>query len=873
MKYTGTHTAQISFPLGGIGTGCIGLGGNGGLVDIEIKNRPNKHTSAEFTHFAIKAEDEHGVVDARILQGDLEKDFIGCTERALYTGYGFGPDRGTMAGFPHFESCIFQGEFPIAELDFKHHKFPGEVKMTAFNPLIPTNENDSSIPAAFFKFQIKNTSLKKLSYTLALSCNNYYCRTETVHTYEEQNDVKMIFLSNTGEKKSAAYGDLTIATNCSYISHQEYWFRGRWFDNSSVFWQEFTKPGKLPNRVYETTRCNPDSNETSDVATLAAHFTLAPGESEEILFVLSWSNPYMNNHWEITHIGLSEEEIQKRRSILWKNYYATLFSDSRASAVYSLENFDRLYKHTLLYKQAIYASSLPDVIKDAVTANIAVLKSPTCLRLNDGSFYAFEGVHEHMGSCEGTCTHVWSYAYALAFLFPKLERSARTNEYMYSMQEDGGMGFRLQLPLGVGPTNHRPAADGQFGTILRVYREFLISGDMIWLKKIWPQVKQSLMFAWSEKNTDCWDSKQEGILSGRQHHTLDMELFGPNSWLSSMYLSALQAGARLAHILGEEDTSELFLRIFENGKSKLNKTLYNGEYFFQNIELSDKSILEKYNNGFSMHGASAVNSYWNEEKEEIKYQIGEGCSIDQILGQWHADLLHLDNICDPDKTVSALQSVFKYNFISNMREHANPCRVYSMNQEQGTIICSYPPNRKKPFIPIPYSEETMHGFEYQSASHMILHGLENEGLSCVKAVRDHYDGYKRNPWNELECGSNYARSLSSYALLLVYSGFVYDMYRKRIGFHPIHNDSYVFFWSLDSGFGLIKKQNYNICLEVLYGTLPLRELEIETDGITEFQHQETPFPFSIENHAICLKETIVLTPNQPVNILYSSNAE
>lgn len=869
MKYTGKHTAQISFPLGGIGTGCIGLGGNGGLVDIEIKNRPNKNTTAEFTHFAIKAEDEHGVIDARILQSDLEKDYIGCTERARYTGYGFGPDRGTMAGFPHFDSCTFQGEFPIAELDFEHHKFPGKVKMIAFNPLIPTNEDDSSIPAAFFKFQIENTSLKELSYTLALSCNNYYCRTETMHTYEEQDDVKMVFLSNTKEKTTTEYGDLTIATNCSCVSHQEYWFRGRWFDNSSVFWQEFTKPGKLPNRLYETTRCNPDSNETSDIATLAAHCKIAPGESKEILFILSWSNPYMNNHWEITHIGLSEEEIQKRRSTLWKNYYSTLFSDSRASAIYSLKNFNRLYQNTLLYKQAIYASSLPDVVKDAVTANISVLKSPTCLRLSDGSFYAFEGVHAHMGSCEGTCTHVWSYAYALAFLFPNLERSARINEYKYSMQEDGGMGFRLQLPLGVGPTNHRPAADGQFGTILRVYREFLISGDLTWLKSIWPQVKQSLMYAWSKKNTDCWDPQQEGILTGRQHHTLDMELFGANSWLSSMYLSALQAASKLAHILGEEDTSELFLRIYKNGKEKLNKDLYNGEYFFQNINLRDKSILEKYNNGVSMHGASSVNSYWNEETQEIKYQIGEGCSIDQILGQWHADLLNLDNICDSEKTVSTLRSIFKYNFISNMREHVNPCRIYSMNQEQGTIICSYPQNRKKPFIPVPYSEETMHGFEYQAASHMILHGFEKEGITCVKAVRDHYDGYKRNPWNELECGSNYARSLSSYALLLVYSGFVYDMYRKRIGFHPIHNDSYVFFWSLDSGFGLVKKQRGNICLEVLYGTLPLRELEVETDAVTEFQYQGTSLPFSIKDHAICLKEMIILTPEHPINIFYS----
>lgn len=357
-----------------------------------------------------------------------------------------------MAGFPHFEKVTFKGEFPIAQLQFEHGHFPGKITMEAFNPFIPTNENDSSIPAAFFKVQIKNTTKNPIDYTLALSCNNYYCRTNTLHYYEEQGDIKLIHLSNTNARSTTEYGDLTIATLCPDVSYQNYWFRGRWFDNSSVFWQEFTSPGKLPQRNYESSRQNPDSNDTSDIATLAAHIKIPPLKTETVSFVLSWSNPYVNNHWQITHLGLTEEEIEFRRKQKWLNYYATIFKNSKESAIYSLKNFDRLYQDTLLYKKALFSSTLPAVVMDAISANAAVLKSPTCLRLSDGSFYAFEGVHAHMGSCEGTCTHVWSYAYALAFLFPRLERSARTNEYTYSMQKDGGMGFRLQLPLGIGPT-------------------------------------------------------------------------------------------------------------------------------------------------------------------------------------------------------------------------------------------------------------------------------------------------------------------------------------------------------------------------------------------------------------------------------------
>lgn len=871
MKYQGEHTREISFPLGGIGTGCIGLAGNGSLVDVEIKNRPNKNTTADFTHFAVKAENSEGVVDARILQGDLLKDYVGCTGRPLYTGYGFGPDRGTMAGFPHFEDVTFEGEYPFAVLQFSHTRFPGKITMTAFNPLIPTNEDDSSIPAAFFRLQIHNTSSEQVKYTVALSCNNYYCCTDTIHRYEEKDGIHMICLSNTQDRKTAEYGDLTIATDHPDVSHQEYWFRGRWFDNSSVFWQEFSQPGPLPNRIYSVPRVNADSHDTSDIATLAAHVEISPGDSASLRFVLSWSNPYMRNYWEITHLGLSEDEIARRRSILWRNYYATLFPDSRASALYGLRDFDRLLNDSLLYKEAIFHSSLPDEVKDAVTANISILKSPTCLRLSDGSFYAFEGVHSQMGSCEGTCTHVWSYAYALAFLFPRLERSARTNEYTYSMQKNGGMGFRLQLPLGCEPTNHRPAADGQFGTVLRVYREFLISGDLPWLKKIWPEVKRSISFAWSPENPDRWDADKNGILEGRQHHTLDMELFGPNSWLSGMYLAALKAAANLAGILEEPDTQSEYLELLELGKEYLNSQLYNGEYFFQKINLEDKALLEQYNSGFSTHGASSVHSYWNEEAQEMKYQIGEGCSIDQVLGQWHADLLHLGDIFDQEKTESALRSIFRYNFIPDMREHINPCRVYGFNQEQGTMICSYPPGREKPLIPVPYAEETMHGYEYQAASHMIRRGLTDEGMARVKAVRNRYDGKKRNPWNEMECGSNYGRSLASYALLLVYSGFRFDAYYHLIGFHPLPKGDCQFFWSLDSGFGIFQRLGGILTLKVLYGSLVVAVLDIDCEGLVGMRYGDTALSFSETEEGLRLDRTITLTPGNALTIFPVSN--
>ena len=182
---------------------------------------------------------------------------------------------------------------------------------------------------------------------------------------------------------------------------------------------------------------------------------------------------------------------------------------------------------------------------EAASSNLAVLKSPTCLRLENGEFWAFEGTNAHGGSCEGTCDHVWNYQYALAFLFPRFARQILETDYEYNVMESGGMRFRTMLPLGESYWNFRSCVDGQMGSILRFYREWKLSGDDCWLRKYWGTVKKTLEFAWSPENHDRWDPDKSGVIRGRQHHTLDVELFGANAWLNGYYLAALKACAEI----------------------------------------------------------------------------------------------------------------------------------------------------------------------------------------------------------------------------------------------------------------------------------------------------------------------------------------
>ena len=816
--YRGAKTREISFPLGGIGTGCIGLSGSGRLIDWEIFNRPNKGSINGFSHFALRAEAPDGTVTARILNADLQPPYTGDVHGPKWESYGFGPRRGTLAGMPHFLDAVFTAAFPFAQIDFSKDSFPGEVRLIAFSPFIPGNDPDSSLPVAFFEVAVTNDQPRAMRYTVCLSITNPLPPGTTVNTYADADGLRRIHLTSnafTGSEPDA--GDLCMATDAPDTVRQDYWYRGQWFDSLGIFWRELSSTAPIPARTYADCGARTGFAGVRDTATLGARLGVEPGQTRIARFALSWSFPNHVNDWNPEPLPEAHPPAKRRT---WKNYYATVFSDSVASARYAMLNWDRLRSQTLTFTRTLFASTVPEEALDAVSANLAVLKSPTCLRLEDGSFYGFEGCHCGEGCCEGSCTHVWNYAYALPFLFPRLERSMRSLDYRFNQGDDGGMAFRLQLPLGRARSTFRPCADGQFGGVIKAYRDWKISGDTGWLREIWPALRRSIEFAWSPSNPDRWDADQDGVLEGRQHHTLDMELFGPNAWLTGFYLAALKAGARMADHLGEKDFARRLEELFRRGKRWTDDNLFNGSYYHQRVDLRDRSLLEKYTEGLTLIGEGAVGAYWNHEAGEMKYQIAEGCEIDQVLAQWHANLCGLGEIFDPEQTRTALRSIHRNNFKRGMREFANPCRLYCLNDEAGLVVCDWPDGTYKPIVPLPYAEETQNGYEYAAAIQMIQSGLIEEGLECVAAIRSRYDGEKRNPWNEFECGSNYARSMASFALLPALSGFEYDLVEGMIGFSPrIREEDFSCLWSLDPGWGVFTHRDRTLRVRLLGGSL------------------------------------------------------
>lgn len=803
MVYRGNKLKEISFPLGGIGTGSIGLTGNGAFVDWEIFNRPNKGSTLGYSSFVVKAEMPNGEVVMKVLHGDHLKDLMGKYSKTTHKGFGYGPSTETMAGFPHFKNVTFNGKFPIATLTFKDTDFPAEVTLQAFNPFIPLDSDNSSIPAAFFNIKIKSLC-DNVKFSVFLSVANPFEKSTNKKVEKSKYTAVQMFNAN-ATPADKDYGDLTVATDSKNSCYQEYWYRGDWQDKITTFWHDATC-GDIKNRSYNTVS-------KFDTCTVGAFSTVNKGNSDNFKFIISWNIPNCYNYWQ-------EKKDENGNDILWKNYYSTLFSDSAVSAFYCLKNWKKLYSKTAKFCNILHSSTLDKWVLDAVSSTVSVLKSPTVFRLENGAFYGFEGVHENEGSCEGTCTHVWSYAYALCFLFPELERSIRDTEFKYSTDQNGKMFFRTSLPLGSPLIDFHPCIDGQMATVIKIYRDWKITGNSAWLKENWENIKKILEYAWHKENSHEWDRDKDGVLEGRQHHTLDVELFGPSAWLQGMYLAALKAGAEMASFLGDAEKTDEYTKIFENGYKWTKENLFNGEYFFHQVDLSNKEYIDHFD----------CQNYWNEEAGELKYQIGEGSIIDQLLGQWHANISGLGDIFDKEQRKTALQSMFKNNFKPTLRNVTNMWRNFAINDEGGAIICDYPEGTNKPIIPIPYCEECMTGFEYAFAGLLISEGFTQEGLAVVHAIRERYNGEKRNPFNEIECGSNYARAMASFALLPIFSGFEFDMPKNHIGFSPVVLGDFKCFYSVGSGWGqFIKTQNSQQIL-VLDGFLQLKSVKLGDIG-------------------------------------------
>jgi uncharacterized protein (DUF608 family) len=815
-EYKGDFLAQIAMPMGGIGTGCICLNGFGGLQDFAIRNNPattalpDTWAGADAAFGMIRIKSDRPVT--KLLEGPYPLGRVydqGLKAQGLRDG---GHD-----GFPRFGSARFYSGYPMGQVVLSDPNVPLDVSLRGYNPFIPGDDKNSGIPCAILEYTFRNPTTAAVSFDFSYHVSHFYQGTggDSKKSRSIVTNGFGIHFTNIEPATSEHFASAALGVIGHTPRIKGQWYRGGWFDSISALWHE------LSNGKFSENRGNPDRDIIGrNGGSVLVELNLAPGESANIPIVITWYCP--NVHWDhVIEPSTKPTEPGTNPPPRWKPYYTTLWTDAMDVAEYVRENYSSLRQRTETFRDALLSSTLPIEALDAISSNLAIMKSPTVLRQSTGNLWAWEGCFTTTGSCPGTCTHVWNYAQAFPHLFPNLERTLREQEYLRSMSEEGHVNFRAALPDGPNSHGFHPAADGQLGGIMKLYRDWQISGDRAWLAAMYPLAKRSLDYC-----INRWDPDRRGALFEPHHNTYDIEFWGPDGMCTSVYIGALSAAAAMAQALGDAAGADAYLKLAAKGAAYMDESLFNGEYFIQRVqwaELKDQSFTKQ---------IAAVADDSDDllkllKAEGPKYQYGNGCISDGVIGAWMARIYGIETPLNVSNVRKHLSAIFKHNFKRDLFDHACAQRPgYAIGHEAGLLLCTWP-RGGKPTLPFVYSDEVWTGIEYQVASHLIEEGMVEEGLSIVRGARSRYDGRVRNPFNEYECGSYYARALASYALLGSLSGFGYSAVTQVLRFGPkLEARPFTTFFATASGFGTITLDRNRLSVNVIEGELTVKTLEL-----------------------------------------------
>jgi non-lysosomal glucosylceramidase len=808
--YDKDHLSRIALPLGGIGTGTVSLGGRGDLRDWEIMNRPAKgfipgDRFGCMPFFALYARPAGGEAVTRLLEGPIEH----------FEYEGFFGSQSANHGLPRFRQCAFAAAYPFGQVMLADEEVPVDVRLEAFNPFIPCDADRSGMPMAILRYVLTSKVDTPVTASVCGALPNFIgmdgtdgiCK-ENQNKFRAGDGYRGLYMTSRGVDRNAAqWGTMALATTAEEVSYRTAWQEAGWGSSKADFWDDFSEDGRLEERE--------PGNTDMPTASLAAQVDLAPMASVAVTFLLAWHFP---NRYTWTPApqeeGCCDGGACCDDSDRIGNYYTTQYDDAWDVVEQVTPQLDTLEADTVKFAEAFCSSDLPDVVKEAALFNLSTLRSQTCFRTPDGRFYGWEGCNDKAGCCLGSCTHVWNYEQSTAFLFGDLAKTMREVEFMHATGEDGMMSFRVSLPLERARNFHHAAADGQMGCIMKIYRDWQLSGDDDLLRTLWPRVKQALAFCWVPGG---WDADRDGVMEGCQHNTMDVEYYGPNPQMGIWYLGALRAAEEMARYLKDDSFADTCRDLYERGRTWTDEHLFNGEYYEHEIRppKREDDVAEALRVGMGTGDVSRPD-----------YQLGPGCLVDQLVGQYMAHVCGLDYLVDEDHVRTTLRSILKYNHRDNLSGHFNVLRSYALGDEAALLMADYP--KEKPDNPFPYFTEVMTGFEYTAAIGMLYEGMTDEGIACIQDIRNRYDGRKRNPFDEAECGHHYARAMAAWAAHLSLTGFSYSAVTRSM---TLTAQPGRYFWSTGYAWGtcIVSRigDHRQAEITVLYGELTLSQLRLD----------------------------------------------
>lgn len=765
MSWNPTEHPAVAMPLGGVGTGSIALGSDGGWRQTQLMNVGTHHGDLPGTFMALRVQQLEPILNQTMVlqaprddEGALGRpstpmvndDLVPAWQRDLIAEHG-----GT--------STTLTGTYPVAEVTHDTGG-PIQVRVRAVSPLVPGDPDASGMPAILVDVDLVNTSDVVAWTWLAFAAHNaagldphlnprgvrapgYGGNVNRFRRSGRRADLVMdnpsIAPSSpwSGQQVLSCEADKVVSLPCFEEPDELFDFLrvlAPWGDQSVLNSAPWAQVGQASA---PEPRFGPSPAGSTWLGALVAHNEIPANSSVTVRFVLAWHFP--NRYVDFVQYGPDRPDVGPAR--FWiGNHYATRYPDALAVADDALAGWENHWAATREWTDALEAVDLPERWRTHLAAQPVALRTPTTFRTHDGNFYGYEGLLGEStlmwsgdvgGACPLNCTHVWNYAQAGAALFPSLERSMRETEFDLMQTPSGALPHRVHLPRYLrqhdGPVGapDQPALDGMCGAVLKTYRELRRGAvDLDWLRQRWADV-----VALMDHIAMTWDPDDTGLLHGIQPSTYDIGLHGTNTYMGSYWLAALRAAEEMARLLGDDELADAWRARFEHASAVLDEACFKDGYY---VQVPDPDLPDL-------------------------HQWGDGCLADQLIGQWWAHELDLGYLLPQDHVREALANVVRHNLLDDAGTDTQ--RPYAIRGERGLVLCTWP-NGGRPEVPTLYCDEVWTGVEYQVAAHCVREGLLDEAEAIADAIWTRHDGRRRNPFNEVECGDHYVRAMSGWSL-------------------------------------------------------------------------------------------------------------
>ncbi|MEB3294315.1 MAG: GH116 family glycosyl hydrolase [Synechococcales bacterium] len=810
-------------PLGGLGAGCIGRGSHGQFNLWHVDG--GEHTFENFAGCQFSVfEDCAGDRQAYALATQAPADGSlsqwnwypsgDCSENCQGTPEG---DRDRESLKQHFGD--YYALYPRSWFVYRN-QLKAEITCEQFSPILANNYQETSYPIAAFLWTVHNPTHEVITLSLMLSWENmagwftntakspdiqlrddgspYYdyvprLKTSTGNVNRLVGDENRIgvVMANPPAQELAMEGDgeWAIATFLNPLYEVTYQSRWNPAGDGADLWQTFAQDGTLPNGDDET----PAAPNERIGGAIAVKFTLRPGKTKQIPFILAWDFPVMEFAQGVNYF--------KR----YTDFFGRTGRNSWTIAKQGLKNYANWQEQIQSWQQPIVDQNLPDWFKMALLNELYDLTQGGALwtaasELDPvGQFAVLECLDYRW--YESLDVRLYG-SFALLMLWPRLEKSVmEAFARAIPQQDDRRRKIGYYYTIGVespdalrktkGATPHDLGAPNEhvwektnytsyqdcnlwkdLGSdfVLQVYRDYYLTGAKDWefLQTCWPAVVETLHYL------KQFDLDQDGIPEngGAPDQTFDdWKLNGVSAYCGGLWIAALEAAIAIAQILQITATAT------PDAATPNDETYQTAITQFQTWLAQARPVYHA--------------KLWNGQFYRIDSASGSDVVMtDQLCGQFYARMLNLPDVVPADCARSALQTVYESCFVQFNQYLA----AGGASGSDGRISEGDRPQGKSP-LPIgaangvrpngqPENANSTHplevwtGINFGLAAFLLQSGLETECFTLTEAVvRQIYDNglQFRTPEaitaNATFRASHYLRAMAIWGIYGVFTGF------------------------------------------------------------------------------------------------------